>query len=173
MSRELWLLRHAKAKRDEKIEDFDRPLKKRGKQDALKMGKWLHQQNLIPDWVLSSPAKRAMATATRVLEGMDEMELTIMRDKRLYAEGFESLKTVLAECPTNVQRVLLVGHNPELEDLLIYLVGLANVPNKNKLLPTTGLVRLALPDDWTQLEAGLAQLLAIIDTEFLESAQDE
>lgn len=171
MSRELWLLRHAKAKRDASYEDFDRPLKKRGKQDALELGVWLQQQNLIPDWVLSSPAKRAIGTATRVVEAMDGHDLTIMQDKRLYAQGFEQLKVVLAECPAKAQRILLVGHNPELEDLLIYLVGLANVPDRNKILPTAALARLAMPDDWTQFSTESAQLLSIVDRDSLEEEE--
>lgn len=170
MSRELWLLRHAKAKRDDSFEDFDRLLKKRGKRAALAVGAWLQQQNLIPDWVLSSPAKRTIGTANRVVEVMDATGLVIMQDKRLYAEGFEQLKAVLAECPAEAQRVLLVGHNPELEDLLTYLVGLANLPDREKLLPTAALARLTLPDDWTQLNAESAQLLSITDVGSLEQA---
>jgi phosphohistidine phosphatase len=161
MSRELWLLRHAKAEQNDSIEDFDRALKKRGKQAAQRMGEWLKQQQLIPDLVISSPAKRAIATAKRVLEAMDAPDVTITEDKRVYAEGFERLKTVLAECPVTAQRVLLVGHNPELEDLLIHLVSVEQLPDSDKLLPTTAFARLAMPDDWTQLSAASAQLLSI------------
>jgi phosphohistidine phosphatase len=161
MSRELWLLRHSKAEQNDGIEDFDRALKKRGKQAAERMGAWLQQQQLIPDLVISSPAKRAINTATRVLNAMGVKELTVTEDKRVYAEGFERLKTVLAECPAEAQRVLLVGHNPELEDLLIHLVGVSVLPNSNKLLPTTAFARLEMPDDWTQLSAESAQLLSI------------
>lgn len=87
----------------------------------------------------------------------------------MYAEGFERLKTVLAECPADAQRILLVGHNPELEDLLIYLVGLASVADKNKLLSTATFARLELPDDWTQLNAESAQLVSITDVKELEN----
>lgn len=169
MSRELWLLRHAKAKRNERFEDFDRPLKKRGKLDALELGEWLQQQHLVPDWILSSPAKRAIGTATRVAEELEGHDLTIIKDKRLYAEGYEQLKAVLAECPEKAQRVLLVGHNPELEDLLICLVGSANVPDRDKILTTTALARLAMPDDWTELSAESAQLLSIVDPDSLRA----
>ncbi|MDP3010411.1 MAG: histidine phosphatase family protein [Methylococcales bacterium] len=161
MSRELWVLRHAKAEQNITIDDFDRALKKRGKQAAQRMGEWLKQQQLIPDLVISSPAKRAITTAKRVLEAMDAPEVTITEDKRVYAEGFERLKTVLAECPAEAQRVLLVGHNPELEDLLVHLVGIDQLPDSDKLLPTTAFARLEMPDDWTQLSAGSAQLLSI------------
>lgn len=167
MSRELWLLRHAKAKRGEHLEDFDRALKKRGKKAAQQVGEWLLQQHLIPDLIISSPAKRAIDTASRVLEAMGEPDLRITEDKRLYAEGFERLKTVLAECPAYAQRVLLVGHNPELEDLLIHLVGIANIADRNKLLSTAALARLELPDDWTHLSAESAQLISITDAQFL------
>ena len=169
MSRELWLLRHAKAKQNDGIEDFDRALKKRGNQAAQNLGVWLQQQDLIPDFVVSSPAKRAITTAVRVLEAMGAPdELTITEDKRVYAEGFERLKTVLAECPVDAKRVLLVGHNPELDDLLIHLVGVANLPEGDKLLSTAALARLIMPDDWTQLSAESAQLLSITTAKFLE-----
>jgi phosphohistidine phosphatase len=170
MSRELWLLRHAKAKQNDGIEDFDRALKKRGKQAAQRVGVWLQQQHLIPDCVISSPAKRAITTAVYVLEALGAPDkLTITEDKRVYAEGFERLKTVLAECPAEAQCVLLVGHNPELEDLLIYLVGLENVNEVGKLLPTAALARLSMPDDWTQLSAESAQLLSIIKVKSLDN----
>jgi phosphohistidine phosphatase len=141
--------------------DFDRPLKKRGKRAAQHIGKWLQQQRLIPDWILSSPAKRALKTAQTVLKAIDAPNLEIEQADRLYQQGFEQLKTVLAECPLEANRVLLVGHNPELEDLLVNLVGVANLPDTEKLLPTAALARLTLPNDWTHLNAGCARLLSI------------
>jgi phosphohistidine phosphatase len=161
MSRELWLLRHGKSDRNLAMDDFDRPLKKRGKRAAQRIGDWLQRQHLIPDWIVSSPAKRAISTAKLALKAIDVEALIITQDKRLYQEGFEHLKTVLAECPLETRRVLLVGHNPELEDLLINLVGATNLPDTDKLLPTATLARLIMPDDWSHLDAGCARLLSI------------
>ncbi|MEY3288667.1 MAG: hypothetical protein RLZZ419_909 [Pseudomonadota bacterium] len=162
MSRELWLLRHGKSDRDDlSIEDFDRPLKKRGKHAAQQIGEGMHQQHLIPDWIVSSPAKRAIATANIVHKALDVKALVVVQDKRLYQEGFERLKAVLAECPLTAKRVLLVGHNPDLEDLLIHLVGAAHLPDIDKLLPTAALARLIMPDDWSHLTASSAELLSI------------
>ena len=161
MNRELWLLRHAKSDRDVAVDDFDRPLKIRGKHAAQRLGEGLHQQHLIPDWIVSSPAKRALATAHIVHKAIAMEGLVVVEDRRLYQEGSGRLKAVLAECPLEAKRVLLVGHNPELEDLLIYLVGAAHLPDTDKLLPTTALVRLKMPNDWSHLEAGSAQLLYI------------
>lgn len=161
MSRELWLLRHGKSDRELAMADFDRPLKKRGKRAAEHIGEGLHQQHLIPDWIVSSPAKRAITTANIVHKALALDGLIVVQDKRLYQEGFESLKKVLAECPSEAKRVMLVGHNPELEDLLIYLAGAANLPDTDKLLPTAALARLKMPDDWSHLGAGSAKLLSI------------
>lgn len=167
MNRELWLLRHGKSDRNLAVDDFDRPLKKRGKRDAQNIGDWLHQQHLIPDLMVSSPAKRAISTAKIVHKALDAQELVINQDKRLYQEGYERLKTVLSDCPLESRCVLLVGHNPELEDLLVNLVGAANLPATDKLLPTATLVRLQMPNDWTQLDKGCARLLSITSAKSL------
>ena len=170
MSRELWLLRHGKSDRNLAIDDFDRPLKKRGKRAAERIGEWLHQQRLIPDWIASSPAKRAISTAKIVQKALAVEGLDIMQDKRLYQEGFERLKLVLAECPSEAKRVWRVGHNPDLEDLLINLAGADNLPDTDKLLRTAALARLIMPDDWTHLEAGCAKLLSITNPKSLPEA---
>ena len=161
MSKELCLLRHGKSDRDLALDDFDRPLKKRGKIAVQRMGEWMQQQHLMPDYLVSSPAKRAISTANIAHKALEVEGLDIMQDKRMYQSGLEAIKSVLAECPINAARVLLVGHNPDLEDLLIYLVGASRLPETNKLLPTSSLVRLKMPEDWSTLEPGCAQLLSI------------
>ncbi len=161
MSKELCLLRHGKSDRDLAVDDFDRPLKKRGKTAVQRMGEWMQQQHLMPDYLVSSPAKRAISTANIAHKALAVEGLDIMQDKRMYQSGLEAIKSVLAECPINAARVLLVGHNPDLEDLLIYLVGASRLPETNKLLPTSSLVRLKMPEDWSTLEPGCAQLLSI------------
>jgi phosphohistidine phosphatase len=161
MSKELCLLRHGKSDRDLAVDDFDRPLKKRGKIAVQRMGEWMLQQHLIPDYLVSSPAKRAITTASITHKALAVEGLDIKQDRRMYQEGLESIKSVLADCPISAARVLLVGHNPDLEDLLVYLVGASRLPETNKLLPTSSLVRLKMPEDWSILEAGCAQLLSI------------
>jgi len=161
MSKELCLLRHGKSDRDLAVDDFDRPLKKRGKTAVQRMGEWMQQQLILPDYLVSSPAKRAISTANIAHKALEVEGLDIMQDKRMYQSGLEAIKSVLAECPINAARVLLVGHNPDLEDLLIYLVGASRLPETNKLLPTSSLVRLKMPEDWSTLEPGCAQLLSI------------
>jgi phosphohistidine phosphatase len=158
MNRELWLLRHGKAERYDGTEDYDRNLKKRGKRDATRMGEWLKKQGVLPDLVASSPANRAIMTAKLVCDALGIDRKRIQQEKRLYDEGLVRVKSVLADCTPSFQRVLLVGHNPELEDLLTYLVKPEDMPDTEKLLPTCALVRMVMPDDWTQLEKGCAEL---------------
>lgn len=161
MSRELWLLRHGKAERFDSSEDYDRPLKRRGKNETKRIGEWLKEGQLLPDVVISSPATRAISTAKIVCDVIGINHQNIQQEKRLYDEGLVRIKSVLADCPATFSRVLLVGHNPELEDLLTYLLNEADLPDVKKLFPTAALARLILPDDWSQLEQGCAQLLSI------------
>lgn len=161
MNRELWLLRHGKAERYDGMEDFDRALKKRGKRDAKLIGAWLEGHGLKPDLVISSPATRAHATAKIVCNTLKIDHHTIRTETRLYDEGLARIISVLAGIAPAFEKVLLVGHNPELEDLLCFLVKETDLPEVDKLFPTATLARLALPDDWTQLTKGCAALLSI------------
>jgi phosphohistidine phosphatase len=159
--KELCLLRHGKSDRSLSVSDFERPLKKRGKRDAQNMGAWLKRQHLFPDVLLSSPAKRTFETATIVHHELDNWNLAIEQDQRLYEATVQQLKHVLAACPETAQRVLLVGHNPELEDLLTHLVGAQALPQMDKLFPTATLARLQISCAWADLHAHCAQLISL------------
>lgn len=161
MSRELWLLRHGKAERYDSSEDYDRALKKRGKRDAKRMGEWMKERELVPDIIISSPATRAIMTAKIVCDAIGIDKHDIQEEKRLYDEGLVRVKSVLADCPTTFNRVLVVGHNPELLDLLTYLVDPINLPDEGKLLPTAAIARLVMPEDWSLLPQGCASMLSI------------
>ncbi|MDX1698292.1 MAG: histidine phosphatase family protein, partial [Thiohalobacterales bacterium] len=163
MAHELLLLRHGKSDWDAVTDDFHRPLKDRGKRAAQRMGVWLAQQQLLPDLVISSPAERALATAQKLCKAMGPGDADIRRDERIYEATAGELLEVLAGCPDSARRVLLVGHNPGLEDLLTWLAGEAvEVPPDGKLLPTATLARLTLPGAWNELAPGCATLEAIV-----------
>ena len=163
VGRELLLLRHGKSDWDVGVRDFDRPLKNRGKRGAQKMGIWLWQQNLRPDVIISSPAERAITTAQKCAKSMGIPARNIIRDKRIYAASLEELLAVLRDAPGASQRIMLVGHNPGLEELLIYLAdGEVPFSEDGKLLPTATLAQLELPDDWSALEPGCAVLRIIV-----------
>jgi phosphohistidine phosphatase len=164
MARELLLLRHAKSDWGSSAKaDFDRPLAKRGLRDAPRVGKWLYREGLVPTLIISSPAKRAMETALHVCKGLDYKKKHIRWEAAIYEAGVEALLEVLASCDNAGQTVLLVGHNPGLEDLLRYLAdGDIDDPIDAKLLPTAALARLEMPDEWARLDAGCAGLLSLV-----------
>lgn len=158
----LLILRHGKSDWDTGQEDFHRPLVERGRLGSLKMGAWIRRQKLVPDAVLSSTAARARATTEAACKTMGLPLKTVSWDERMYAASLEDLLVALAACPKNAQRVLLVGHNPGLEELVDYLTeGQLEVPADGKLLPTSALAELAVVGDWGSLKEGCAKLIAV------------
>ncbi len=114
----LLVLRHAKSSwKDLSLSDHDRPLNKRGKRDAPRMGALLRREDLIPDLIISSSAKRAKKTAQAVSEGCGyEDEIIYTRD--LYHAWPEAFVSVLRKVSDNFRCVMIVGHNPGLEELV-------------------------------------------------------
>ena len=119
----LLLLRHAKSSWDNpRLADFERPFNGRGRADAPRMGALLHKEGLEPDMIITSSAKRALATATAVAEACDN-ETAVQATRELYLAGPEEYLSLLAEVPETVSTLLMVGHNPGLEELLEELTG--------------------------------------------------
>ena len=144
----LLLLRHAKSSWDDSsIEDRDRPLNARGRRDAPRVGDVLRHASLVPDLIISSDAVRAQTTAVAVAEAAGYTgEIAI--DPLLYLASPEDMVAVLQAAPdANTQTVMIVAHNPGLEDLLARLTG------ERHHLSTAALVQLALPiDRWDALD---------------------
>lgn len=163
MPRELLILRHAKSDWGSGAQaDFDRPLSRRGKHDAPRIGSWLYREGLVPDHVVSSPAERARQTTLKVCKGLDIGKKHIVWDPDLYEASVSDLLAALARCPSHAATVLLVGHNPGLEELMQHLVGDdLEMPADGKLLPTAALARLEMPEDWGRLDQGCAQLVSV------------
>ncbi len=173
MSYELLLLRHAKSGWDiGGARDFNRPLAARGRRDAPLIGKWLSGQGLVPDVVVSSPAVRAMQTIQVVCETLAIPQDSIRQDERIYLAELSTLLEVLASIPSGPHRVLLTGHNPGMDQLLIHLCG-PDLPRtaSGKLMTTAALARIELPDGWQRLPAGCGRLLQLVRPRDLERRQ--
>jgi phosphohistidine phosphatase len=112
----LLLMRHAKASHDGAA-DIDRPLLDEGREAAQRVGKFLKDDNLTVDLALSSPAVRARETITAVLNTAGS-SLDVRYDERLYEGGSLRLLEVLSELDEALNTVLLVGHNPVLEEVI-------------------------------------------------------
>ena len=143
----LLILRHAKSSWDDpELADIDRPLNKRGKQDAPRMGKLLRSEDLVPDLILSSPARRARKTAQEVSEESGYPgKIEVQPD--FYPGDPEAYIQALRSLADEHQRVMVVGHNPGLEELVDALTG------ESVALPTAALAQVSLPvERWSQLD---------------------
>jgi phosphohistidine phosphatase len=163
MARELLIFRHGKSDWDsDAIDDFHRPLARRGRKAVKRMAFWLSEQNLLPKRILSSPAVRARQTALRLCRFADIPESRVVWDEAIYSADLEELLDVLANAPGQHGRIMIVGHNPGLEELVEYLSGEPiETPPGSPALPTAALVRLTMPYDWTRLESGCARLMSV------------
>lgn len=167
-NKQLLILRHGKSDWNVECEDFHRPLLERGKRGAEQIGVWLQQQNLRPDFILSSPAARAIETAMRCCKAMGLGENHIYQEPDIYEANFATLRAILNECPRQAQRVMLVGHNPGLEHLLEDLVNLPLPESENgKILPTATLAYLTLAEHWSQTHSGCGTLNALVSASSL------
>ena len=147
----LMLLRHAKSSwKDEDISDHDRPLNKRGKKTAPVMGHLILEKQLVPDLILSSTAVRARTTAEAVAKACNYKN-TIEHIEELYlATAGELLSEVQSRVDDGIERVMLVAHNPGMEDLVSRLSG------HPEPFPTGALAVFELGiESWRALELGV------------------
>ncbi len=146
------ILRHAKSDWGTPgLADFDRPLAKRGLEDAPRMGQVLALFKIVPQRILASPAKRAHQTAEMVAQACGYKD-SIQWEESFYEGGSADLLQALRRLPAALERVLLVGHNPVLEETVLSLcaIGGENVAIK---IPTAGLVCLNFEiEEWADLE---------------------
>lgn len=143
------LIRHAKSDWDNpSLSDYDRPLAARGLEDAPKMATLLKNRDLKIDRILSSTAKRAKQTAEITAEVLGIPETHIQWDRSLYHASSDHLLAVIQAQPTQLQTLILVGHNPGLTELIVDLgVNLDNLPTAGQFAFTV------LCDDWKGLSA--------------------
>jgi phosphohistidine phosphatase len=142
----LFLLRHAKSSWNQpEIKDHDRPLNKRGKKEAPKVGKYLKANDLIPDLILSSTARRAHDTAQAVAEESGfEGQIDLYPD--LYLSDTACYLDILQSLPESANRVLVVGHNPDMDELLTLLTDVT------QHMTTAALAQIDLPiTSWQEL----------------------
>ena len=163
MMHELLILRHAKSAWDtDAPTDFERPLSKRGRRDAPRVGRFLAREGLVPDYVVSSPAMRARQTVLAACDEMGIGEDAVNWDDRIYHASTGSLMDVISESPESARRVLIAGHNPGLEILVRTLCDHSvPTPHDLKLMPTAAVAHLEVPVPWREIDGGVAQLLSL------------
>jgi phosphohistidine phosphatase len=163
MPRRLLVLRHGKSAWDtDAATDHERPLAPRGRRDAPRMGRLMRELGLLPDHVVASPALRARETVLAACAELGVDPARIRWEERIYMADVADLLAVLAACPESARTVLLVGHNPGLENLVGYLCGSSlTVQADCKLLPTGALADVRVPCPWWDLKADCGELCTV------------
>ena len=150
----LWLLRHAKSSWDNTdLPDVDRPLAPRGQDAADRMRDFLAAEGIEPELVLCSSATRARETLARVLPGLGT-ELQVLIEPELYTFDADVLLGRLSRVPGDVESVMLVGHNPAIEELAVQIADRGDrLPNLSEKYPTAGLAEITFPaGTWNAIE---------------------
>lgn len=156
---ELMMMRHAKSDWSSHTADIDRPLNSRGSQDALSMGAFLEQMSLVPDKMIVSPARRTQQTAELLLENLSVDEQQVHVDRELYLADTETLLEIIELYATDNQRLLILAHNPGMDDIVSYLASTQPcLSASGKLMSTGAVASFALASTDTLRTPGRAEL---------------
>ena len=148
----LLVLRHAKSSwADNALDDRRRPLNDRGRRDAPLVGEWLRERALVPDLIVTSDAVRARETAAAVATAAGYTREIVMEPSLYHATPADAIAVLKSIGNQAAEAVLIVGHNPGLEDLVSRLSG------EHHDLVTAAIVELAVPiDRWSELGLTIA-----------------
>ena len=158
--RRLMLLRHAKAVPQGTLADENRPLTERGHSDTAKIAEFAASRELVPDLALVSPAIRTRETWDLFAPRLPAQPM-LRIEPRLYAASAERILSLVRETPADVRTLLLVGHNPGLEDLARTLTGSGDTNALMRFggaMPTASLAVIDLGGGWTNLQPRTSRL---------------
>jgi len=146
--KKLTLIRHGKSSWDDpSLSDWERPLNDRGKKDILLIGYKLAEENIIPDKIISSSAKRAYDTAKRIAECINYHESEIAITDDIYLAAINQLIQIIQNLNDDWKHVFLFGHNPYFTEFA-NMFGKININN----LPTTGIYQITFYcDKWEDI----------------------
>ena len=159
----LYLLRHAKSSwKGTSLLDHDRPLAGRGRRAAKAIARHLRDQNLEPELVLCSTARRARETLDRIKPALGAPTVELEHD--LYAASADALLERLRRVPDTVESVMLIGHNPGLQELALDLARpLPTVSELATKFPTAAVATLEFrASNWQELEHETGEIVAFV-----------
>ncbi|KAA5602774.1 SixA phosphatase family protein [Blastochloris sulfoviridis] len=173
--RRLMLLRHTKSDWPQGAADRGRPLNERGREVAPLMGAYLARHALLPDRILVSPTRRTLETlelASRPLPLTCEPVV----DERIYEASADHLLDLLRRQPDTCHQLLVVGHNPGLQDLALRLIATGDADARRRLAekyPTGGLTVIDFAvDDWSAVHPRSGRLDRFVVPKMLDAPAD-
>ena len=163
----IYLARHAKSSWNSlAATDFDRPLSSRGMEDAERIGEELQSLGWLPEKIIASPAIRVKQTCKILCEAIHFPVDQVEWNSEIYAAYMVTLLHLLSSLDESVDRVMLIGHNPAMEDLLVHLCGYSTInevkQKDGKIFTTANIAKLTSDVEWKNLvmdEAKLEKLL--------------
>jgi phosphohistidine phosphatase len=159
----LYILRHAKSSWDDPtLADADRPLAPRGRRAAEVMAEHLRRNRIAPQLVLCSPSKRTRQTLARIAPSLGKAA-RVQIEPELYAASAAALLEMLRRVPDEVESVMLIGHNPGIQDLILSLAGSGSEDARvRSKFPTAALATLEFNASWCGLGPGSAELVSFV-----------
>ena len=163
----IYLARHAKSSwNSEANSDFDRPLNERGKADAIKMGEEMNRLSWLPEKIIASPAVRVKQTCKAYSEILDYSLENVEWNSVIYEAYTVTLVNILTSIEESIKSVMLIGHNPAMEDLLVHLCGYSKVnehqQNDGKIFTTANVEELTTDATWKDLVTEEVQLKKLL-----------
>jgi phosphohistidine phosphatase len=151
----LTLMRHADAQwKDPEVDDFARPLNRRGTNEAEAIARRLQELTLVPDLIMTSPARRAAQTAEIITRELTLLPRTIRYEEPLYLAGAQEILKLVRDIGPRVAHLLLIGHNPGISEAAHILSPRSEMEG----LATGGLCTMTFDiEQWTAIAPGLVQ----------------
>lgn len=159
MTKILFLTRHAKSSwSDRSLSDQKRPLNKRGLNNAPKMGDYIASLEIQPQFIVTSPAVRALTTAKLIGEKVGIQTEDILADENIYMAYPEELVNIIHHFDNAYDNIMLVGHNPTMTELVNMLTG-SDIGN----VPTCGVAIIRFnTEDWQKIGHKNSELLEYV-----------
>jgi phosphohistidine phosphatase len=152
----LVLLRHAKSDYPLGVSDHDRPLAARGNREAPAAGAWLRDHEVVPDYIVLSDAQRTRATCAWVISELGEKAPTPYMDSRIYGASSTRLCSIINETPATVTTLMVIGHQPVLQELAMRLASADSdeeaVYELAMNYPTLGMTVLQTEKSWAEID---------------------
>lgn len=156
MQRQVFLIRHAKSSWVNPMQsDFDRPLNERGEHDAPIMGRRLKENNIHPDLIIASAAKRTRQTAKRIAKAVDYDKERIDLQERIYHCESDMYNKVISDIDNNVHTAFVIGHNPGITSFVNSLSDLFSIDN----MPTCGIVGVRFDGEWSDFSLARKEII--------------
>ena len=170
----IYLARHAKSSWNSDAEtDFDRPLSPRGEVDAKRIGEEMKARDWLPQKVIASPAIRAKQTCKILCSELDYPIGSIQWNSEIYSAYTVTLLHILTNIDETTGSVMLLGHNPAMEDLLVHLCGFAETHQhkqaNGKLFTTANVVKINADVTWKNLMMHHADLISMLRPKELDN----